>query len=710
MSLAGTASATAPTAVPLTSASCPTNITQGEVDGCVTQLQQLLNQHGARLAVDGNFGASTLAAVKGFQVSEGLTVDGIVGPNTKAKLLDSGGSVPTPIDLRSSSCPTYIEQGQTSGCVTELQDLLNDNGAHLVVDGNFGASTQAAVKSYQSSKSLSSDGIVGPSTKNTLYGTTPIPPGATNLLSGACPTLVEQGETDGCVRTLQSLLSAHGYSLTIDGDFGPNTLSAVKSFQKAAGLTVDGIVGPATKAALYGNGGNGNGSGSTGAPTPINLKSSSCPTDIQQGQISGCVTELQSLLNEAGAKLSVDGDFGPLTAAAVKNYQSAHGLSADGIVGPQTKNVLYGGSYTPPSAPPAGGNANSKIVTIANDIVNGTPVSAYKGGKIPYGWAGGHAANPGPSPADCAAGGGDKACWAATRNGTLGSNGTISLDCSGFVRWVYYMASGYDFQVNGGSATTQEVADSHGSSVSGWTSTSVGNAQPGDLIFFGNTAASPDHVGIYVGNGMIDDAPSTGEYVSSAPASYFDPIVAVKHYSLPGVSDPQPPGPPAPSAGVTDNSGSGLSTNYDWANLVLRDGGWATGGNNAAVITEWMAGENPPSSWWRGNNNPLDNGLGSGGGGGTGGYPDLHTAAYYVALNLYNHRSGTPQPWYGSIASDLQASAAPATTASAIINSNWSCGHYSGSTTCNTTGNPPWGAAWNHSTIATVAAPTSVTW
>jgi hypothetical protein len=53
--------------VSLTSPSCPTNIVQGEFDGCVTELQDLLNQHGAGLGFDGDFGANKLAAVKTFQ-------------------------------------------------------------------------------------------------------------------------------------------------------------------------------------------------------------------------------------------------------------------------------------------------------------------------------------------------------------------------------------------------------------------------------------------------------------------------------------------------------------------------------------------------------------------------------------------------------------------------------------------------------------------
>jgi peptidoglycan hydrolase-like protein with peptidoglycan-binding domain len=68
-------------------------------------------------------------------------------------------------------------------------------------------------------------------------------------------------------------------------------------------------------------------------------------TDISQGEIDGCVTELQDLLNsKAGAGLSVDGDFGPATLTAVRAFQTAHGLAADGIV--ETDPISRGGTLT----------------------------------------------------------------------------------------------------------------------------------------------------------------------------------------------------------------------------------------------------------------------------------------------------------------------------------------------------------------------------
>ncbi|MEU1512870.1 peptidoglycan-binding protein [Streptomyces sp. NPDC005811] len=359
---AGPASAAAPAAIRLTSSSCPANIVQGQVSGCVTELQNLLNAHGAGLVVDGSFGANTLYAVRQYQASTAIAVDGQVGPQTKAKLYATGGSAPAPIVLTSASCPANIVQGDKGGCVSELQRLLQHFGYTIDVDGEFGAATYSAVRDFQSSHGLSVDGQVGTNTKRELYDTDESASTALDLRSASCPANIVDGESGGCVATLQALLNGKGYHLDVDGQFGPLTLAAVKAFQSASGLSVDGQVGTNTKAALYANISTGGGSG---APAPVNLTSSSCPANIVQGQRSGCVTELQSLLNHHGADLAVDGDFGPLTYSAVRDFQAEKGLSVDGQVGTNTKAALYGAVTPPSSTPPGGGYAQMLAVAEA---------------------------------------------------------------------------------------------------------------------------------------------------------------------------------------------------------------------------------------------------------------------------------------------------------------------------------------------------------
>ena len=61
---------------------------------------------------------------------------------------------------------------------------------------------------------------------------------------------------------------------------------------------------------------------------------------LQYGASGSDVKKLQTLLNENGANLDADGKFGPKTEAAVKRFQEAHGLTADGIVGRKTWAAL----------------------------------------------------------------------------------------------------------------------------------------------------------------------------------------------------------------------------------------------------------------------------------------------------------------------------------------------------------------------------------
>ncbi len=68
------------------------------------------------------------------------------------------------------------------------------------------------------------------------------------VVSGA--KVLERGATGKVVELLQQKLRAAGFEAGDDGDFGPTVQGAVKKFQKARGLEVDGAVGPGTAGAL----------------------------------------------------------------------------------------------------------------------------------------------------------------------------------------------------------------------------------------------------------------------------------------------------------------------------------------------------------------------------------------------------------------------------------------------------------------------------
>ncbi|MFC1418115.1 C40 family peptidase [Streptacidiphilus cavernicola] len=514
--LASPAMAT-PAPIDLNSASCPTKLVTGENDGCVVELQTLLNTHGFGLGVDGSFGVGTVAAVRTFQSETGIGVDGQVDPQTKAALYVSSGSVPDPITLTSAQCPANMVTGEDDGCVTELQGLLDRQGAHLSIDGGFGADTVAAVKAFQTAQGIGVDGQVGPQTKATLYGLSTQGPPAINLQSSQCPANIAGGELDGCVTTLQSLLVAHGASISVDGDFGANTLAAVKAFQTANGLHPDGQVGVQTKAALYGGV-----STAPGAPAPLNLRSSSCPANMAANEHDGCVTTLQSFLNSWGAHLAVDGDFGVHTVAAVESYQAARGIGVDGQVGAQTKAALYndGAYYCPPTGCPGQGQPiQPYVVAAAKAMIATSP-------PMPYSYAGGHATTPGPGIGQCIA------PDAGYDNGVCYGSHTVGLDCSGFARLMYAEAANRD--VLGSGSTDNEIANPLATLVP------LSKAVPGDLIFFGLSTGNTDHVGIYAGTvsgvPMMYNAFDTGTNVREEPVSDADnsshPLLGYYHYSV----------------------------------------------------------------------------------------------------------------------------------------------------------------------------------
>jgi len=100
-----------------------------------------------------------------------------------------------------------------------------------------------------------------------------------------------------------------------------------------------------------------------------------------------------------------------------------------------------------------------------------------------------------------------------------GGNSPGSFDCSGLVQYVYS-------QLGINLPRTSENQAKVGTPVA-----SLSNAQPGDLLFFAGsdgTARAPGHVGIYVGNGEMIDAPYTGTYVQAESISSAGPVVAIR--------------------------------------------------------------------------------------------------------------------------------------------------------------------------------------
>ena len=128
--------------------------------------------------VDGQFGAATKRAVEAFQRYFGLTADGVVGRTTWNKLREVYTDIANDLlaeGLRPGEFPGVLRRGASGRAVRELQYYLylmhtyNPSLPSVNIDGNFGAATEAAVRAFQRSAGLTSDGVVGRATWENLY-------------------------------------------------------------------------------------------------------------------------------------------------------------------------------------------------------------------------------------------------------------------------------------------------------------------------------------------------------------------------------------------------------------------------------------------------------------------------------------------------------------------------------------------------------------
>ena len=138
-----------------------------------------------------------------------------------------------------------LNRGDVGQSVEAVQEKLHALGYYNdSIDGIYGINTKYAVMNYQKSHGLLIDGIAGPHTLGSLF--------SSSSSRGSNSPYINRGDSGQAVKNVQSKLQSIGYLHgSVDGIFGPQTESAVMSFQRAHNLAADGIVGPKTESALY---------------------------------------------------------------------------------------------------------------------------------------------------------------------------------------------------------------------------------------------------------------------------------------------------------------------------------------------------------------------------------------------------------------------------------------------------------------------------
>ena len=294
--------------------------------------------------------------------------------------------------------------------------------------------------------------------------------------------VIGPGSTGAAVKTIQTLVGA-----AADGDFGPATAQALKTWQKAHKVASSGVLDAATWAAL-----------------PTKTARKACAQKVGGTGVTASCASLG--LNSSGVAVAVlqktvgtavDGVFGQVTLDAVRNIQQAFKLKVTGIVTAPTWKALKllgtpacSTSATVGPHVPADAKAQAKVRARVNRLVAeldkrpGTTANqvalqamAFAKRQIgkPYVW---------------------------------GGTGPKGYDCSG-LQMTAYLHAGLTIP-----RTAAEQYAGAGKLVP------LNKAKQGDLLFYASDVTKPStvyHVAMYVGGGRLLDSPQTGENVQIDP-------------------------------------------------------------------------------------------------------------------------------------------------------------------------------------------------
>ncbi|WP_332695063.1 peptidoglycan-binding protein [Halalkalibacter lacteus] len=388
-----------------------------------------------------------------------------------------------------------LRVGMDHSDVKELQDVLKKKG-HFTFErstGYYGPITADAVRDFQRKHKLQVDGIAGPQTLSKLLSemggqapAAPSKPSTSTSGSGSLTntTMLRFGSSGKQVEQLQQKLKEKGYySFSITGQFARITEQAVRDFQKASNIKVDGIVGPQTLSHLLNE------------PNPSEtsykkndkkiasevVKNPAPPahstSTLRVGSSGQAVKNLQAQLRSVGVfNQAPTGYYGEITAKAVRNFQKVHNLPVDGIAGSKTISKLkeVATNKSSSSSSPAPSKEPSRASSSPAALVTNLVAEAANHIGVPYLW---------------------------------GGQSTAGFDCSGFVQYVFRQQ---------GISISRTVAQQ-------WNAgKSVSQPSVGDLVFFETYTKGPSHNGIYIGNNQfVHSGSSTGVTITSMNNPYW---------------------------------------------------------------------------------------------------------------------------------------------------------------------------------------------
>lgn len=286
--------------------------------------------------ITGKYDTNTVNAVKNFQRSVGITVDGKAGKNTKALLYNRSAAI-----FKGGLPLRDLKQGDRGYDVYVVQKRLRT--LHYLTNaanGNYNANTVTAMKKFEKNNGLKQTGNFYDTTRRYLYPSKVDARAEKEWHSKDTkydeyvPPTLRLYSRGANVSIAQMKLKAAGYLLDkCDGYFGKSTRAAVIAVQKDYGIDPDGVIGAETWGVLRSF----NIENADPKVVDISRYGTTPAKLLKYGSTGANVVQLQKNLKTLGYNPgNADGIFGKKTRLAVIEFQSDNGLVKDGIVGTKT--------------------------------------------------------------------------------------------------------------------------------------------------------------------------------------------------------------------------------------------------------------------------------------------------------------------------------------------------------------------------------------